>query len=73
MKNFLHLFPVSISSLSWVVGGPAGGRVHPEVTGSPGWEQKFARTVEVVVLVVRGTDPERRGPEMERRGNSAYA
>lgn len=46
------------------------GRVHPEVTSSPGWKQKFAMTVEVVmlevVLVVRGTVRGRRGPEMER-------
>lgn len=49
--------------------GQIRGRVHPGVTSSPGWKQKFARAVEVVmlevVLVVRGTARGRRGPEME--------
>ena len=65
MENFPHS-SVSLPCLSWVVGGPSGGGVHLGVMGSvPGWKQRFARTVEAVVPVARGTDGD--GGATERR------
>ena len=74
MENFAEWPP--LPSLPYPRDGgfrepPQGQGYIPGSQPHPMWRQEFARTVEVMLPVVRGTDAERRGREADRRVNSA--